>query len=195
MSLALPDWPYPATITPRLISARAELVPAFGGDVQRISRMGSCYAVDVVMPPMAYLDAQDWSDIDAETELVTLQLVQPGFDTGAPGSSVVAADGQAGASIQLSGLTPYYVVRRRQWMSVSTDGRLYAYRARSEAVADGDGDITIPLETMLRTPHGEGDVVDLAAPRIEGFPSVPEDAWAVDAAGHVTLSFSIRERG
>lgn len=195
MALALPDWPWPAKMTPRLVTARADLTPAFGGDVQRINRLGSCYAFDIDLPVMTYEAAQGWSYIDDETATCTLQIVQPGLDTGAPGAPLVNGAGQSGTSLILDGLTPYYVVRNRQWLSIETAGRLYAYRAKGEAIANASGQVTVTLETMLRAVHADNDPVELAAPRIEGFCSVPEGAWAVDTAGHVALSFTIRERG
>lgn len=195
MAIDLPDWPYPAKMTPRLVSARADLMPAFGGDVQRLNRLGTCYAFDIDLPVMTYEDAQDWSAIDDETATCTLQIIQPGLDTGTPGAVRVNGAAQSGTSLVLDGFSPHYVVRRRQWLSITTSGRLYAYRAKEEAVADSTGALTLTLETMLRAIHADNDVVEMATPRIEGFCSVPEGAWSVDAAGHVALSFTIRERG
>lgn len=194
-AIALPDWPYPARMVPRLVSARADLMPAFGGDVQRLNRIGSCYAFDIDLPVMPYDEAQDWSAIDDETATCTLQIVQPGLDTGAPGTPLVNGAGQSGTSLILDGLTPQYVIRNRQWLSVETGGRLYAYRAKGESTANASGQVTVTLETMLRAVHADNDPVEIAAPRIEGFCTVADGAWAVDAAGHVALSFSIRERG
>lgn len=195
MSIALPDWPYPAQMTPRLVSGRAELRPAWGGDIQRLNRAGSRYAIDVTLPTMTYADAQDWSAIDDETATVTMQIVQPGLDTGAPGTPLVNGGSQSGTSLILDGLTPYYVIRNRQWLTVTTAGRYYAYRAKGETIANGSGQATVTLETMLRAVHANNDVVELAVPRIEGFATVPEGAWTTSTAGHVSLSFTIEERG
>lgn len=195
MSIALPDWPYPAQMTPRLVSGRAELRPAWGGDIQRLNRAGSRYAIDVTMPTMTYADAQDWAAIEDETATVTMQIVQPGLETGAPGTPLVNGGAQSGTSLILDGLTPYYVIRNRQWLTVTTGGRIYAYRAKGETVANGSGAVTVTLATMLRAVHADNDPVELAAPRIEGFATVPEGAWTTSTAGHVTLSFTIEERG
>jgi hypothetical protein len=195
MATALPDWPYPAQMTPRLVSGRAELRPAWGGDIQRLNRAGSRYAIDVVMPVMTYADAQDWSAIEDETATVTMLIMQPGLDTGAPGTPLVNGAAQSGTSLIIDGLTPRYVIRNRQWLTVTTGGRIYAYRAKGETVANGSGEATVPLETMLRAVHGNNDPVELAEPRIEGFATVPNDAWTTNTAGHVALSFTIEERG
>ena len=47
MSVTLPTTPAPRSVTPRLVTARAELRSAFGGSTQRISRTGSRWAYDV----------------------------------------------------------------------------------------------------------------------------------------------------
>lgn len=195
MSIALPDWPYPAAMTPRLVTGRAELRPAWGGDIQRINRAGSRFAIDVTMPVMRYEDAQDWSDINDETATVTMQIVQPGLDVGAPGITLVKGAGQSGTTLTIDGFTPYYVLRKNQWISVTTGGRLYAYRVKTEVAASSIGEASVVLTTMLRAVHADNDPVEITEPRIEGFATVPEDAWMTNTAGHVALSFTIEERG
>lgn len=195
MAIALPDYPYPASMTPRLVTGRAELRPAWGGDIQRLNRVGSRFAIDVVMPVMTYADAQDWSDINDETATVTMQIVQPGLDPGAPGVTLVKGASQSGTTLIIDGFTPYYVLRKNQWISVSTGGRLYAYRVKTEVVASALGEASVVLTTMLRASPADNSPVEITEPRIEGFATVPDDAWATNAAGHVALSFTIEERG
>lgn len=195
MAIALPDYPYPAAMTPRLVTGRAELRPAWGGDIQRLNRAGSRFAIDVTMPVMTYSDAQDWSGINDQTDTVTMQIVQPGLDTGAPGITLVNGASQSGTTLIIDGFTPYYVLRKNQWISVSTGGRLYAYRVKTEVAADSGGAASVILTTMLRVSPGNNDPVEITEPRIEGFATVPDDAWATNTAGHVALSFTIEERG
>lgn len=194
MALSLPTWPWPRQMTPRLVTARNELSAAFGGNVQRFSRMGSRHAIDFTMPPMTYIDAQDWSAIDAEDETVVMVIPQPGLDTGAPGAPLVAGAGQTGTTLNLDGLTPHYVFRRRQWLTITTSGQRYAYRVKTETVVGSGGTVALPLTTMLRVSPADNDVVEVAEPKIEGFATVPEGAWETDVAGLVSLSFTITER-
>lgn len=195
MAIALPDTPFPASMTPRLVTGGAGLRPAFGGDVQRLNRVGSRFAIDVTLPVMTYAAAQAWSDINDETDTVTMRIVQPGLNTGAPGTPLVNGAGQSGTTLVLDGLTPHYVLRKNQWISVSTGGRLYAYRVKTEVAASAGGAVSVVLTTMLRASPADNSPVQIAAPRIEGFATVPDDAWATDTAGHVALSFTIEERG
>lgn len=195
MAIALPDYPYPASMTPRLVTGRAELRPAWGGDVQRLNRAGSRHAIDVTMPVMTYGAAQDWSDINDETATVTMQIVQPGLQTGVPGAPLVNGASQSGTTLAIDGFTPHYVLRKNQWISISTGGRLYAYRVKTEVVADAAGAANVVLTTMLRVSPANNDPVEISAPRIEGFATVQDGAWATNTAGHVALSFTIEERG
>lgn len=193
-ALVLPPWPAPASVTLRLVSARNEMAPAFGGPVQRQGRMGSRYALDVVMPPMRYRDAQEWADIDDEAATVVMSIPQPGLDTGTPGAPVVDGGGQSGSSINLRGLTPHYAIRKNQWLTLIIDDQRFAYRAKIAVVADGGGEAVVPLRTLLRQSPPDAALVEIADPKIEGYPTVPDGAWTVDSAHITPLVFTITER-
>lgn len=195
MALALPDCPWPATMTPRLITGRADLRTAWGGLGPRLNRGASRYAVDIALPVLTYQDAQEWSAIDDEDATVTLLVRQPGLDTGAPGLPKVKGAAQSGSSLLIDGLSAHYVIRKRQFLSITTGGRLYLYRAKAEVVADASGEATVTLETMLRVSPADNDVIELANPRIEGYPMPAQGTWETNSAGHVALSFAIEERG
>lgn len=195
MAIALPLYPPPSRMNIRLVTARAELKPAFGGDTQRINRMGARYSGVFDLPPQTYVDAQDWADIDDEEATVTFPVLQPGLDTGAPGVPRVNGGSQAGSSLILDGLTPQYVLRKNQFLSVSTGGRLYLYRVKTETIANSSGQATVPLRTMLRTSPADNDVVEIAQPLIEGFCIPADGCWQTDSTHLVYLSFTIEERG
>lgn len=192
--LTLPSSPQPRSITPRLITARNELTPAFGGTVQRLNRKGSRYALAVEMPPMKYTDALAWDDLMAETDTVLMDVPQPGLVIGSPGAPLVNGAGQSGSSLILDGLTGGYVIRKGQWLSVVISGRRFLYRAASAATASGGGAVTVPLRTMLRSLPPDNAVVEIAVPKIEGFPRMADDALAVGIEHLVSLSFTIEER-
>lgn len=195
MANILPSTPGALSIEPELITARNNLVPAFGGPEQRRNRMGSRYALKVRLEPMIYEDAQDWADLDDETDTCVWTIPQPDLDIGAPGTPLVAGADQAGANLDLDGLTPHYVFRKNQWITVITDGQRYCYRVRSETIAGADGTVTVPLRTMLRVPPADNDTVEVAQPKIEGFVTVDEGAWRIDGEDRlIRLSFTIKER-
>lgn len=194
MPLTLPARPAPRLMTPRLVSSRNELVPAFGGPTMRNPRMGSRYALDYELPPQTALSAQDWADIDDETDTCVIAIYQPGLDTGAPGAPLVDGASQTGSVLALKGLTPNYIIQKNQWLSVITGGQRFAYRAKDYVVVANDGTVDVPLRTMLRKAHANNDMVEIARPMIEGYVSVPVDAWTVEVDRLVRLSFTITER-
>lgn len=191
--LTLPTSPTPASMGIALVSAKNTLSPAFGGDEQDIQRKGSRYALTFAMPPMTYLTSMDWDDLMAEGDTVLMRVFQPGFDPGAPGTPLVNGASQSGTSLIVDGLTPYYVIRKGQFLSVVTGGQHFLYRAASEVVANSDGAATIPLRTMLRRSPANNDVVKIAEPMIEGF--VRDLGEYTVAANHlVGMQFTVRER-
>ena len=193
MPLMLPSLPGPRSALMRALSSRAELKPAFGNAVQRLNRKGSCYALEVEMPPLSYGEALAWSDLEDETETVVMEIPQPGVNTGAPGLPVVNGAGQSGKALLLRSVTPGYAFGKGWYLSLITGGERFVYRARARAVAAADGTLTIPLRTMLREPHGDGDVAELARPMIEGFARF--DGAPVEVTHNVEISFVIEERG
>lgn len=191
--LTLPVIPAPANMGIALISAKNEMIPAFGGDEQQLQRKGSRYALTFRMPPMTYVTSMDWDDLMAEGDTVLMRVFQPGFDTGAPGAPLVAGAGQAGTSLAVDGLTPHHVIRKGQFLNVVTGGQHFLYRTAAEVVAAADTTATIPLRTMLRRPPGDNDVVKLAEPMIEGFVRDLGE-WNVGTDRLVGLQFTVRER-
>ena len=180
-------------MTVALISTKNTLTPATGGDEQEIRRKGSKYALTYSMPLITYVQSMDWDDIMAEGEMVVMRVFQPGFDTGAPGSPLVKGANQIGSSILIDGVTPHYVVRKGQFLSILTGGQRFLYRARAEVIADGNGEVTVPLGTLLRRPPSDNAVVEIAQPMIEGFPKdVSNIEVGVDRL--VRLQFTVRER-
>lgn len=191
--LTLPTDPAPSSMSVALVSSKNTLEPAFGDGEQELLRKGSRYALTFQMPPMKYITSMDWDDLMAEGDSVLMRVFQPGFETGSPGTPRVNGAGQSGMSLVLDGLTPAYVIRKGQFLSVVTSGRRFLYRAKANATANGDGQATVSLRTMLRTPPSDNDVVEIAQPMIEGFVRDLGE-WAVGVDRLVGLEFTVRER-
>jgi len=157
--------------------------------------MGSKYALDYTMRPMTYDQAQEWADIDDESATVVMSIYQPGLDTGAPGNPLIDGAGQAGSLPVFKGLTPFYAMRKNQWVSVKTGGVWYAYRAKFETVADENGRLVLPIRTLLRTSPANNDEVEIGDPKIEGYPTPADGCWAISATDRlIRLAFTITER-
>lgn len=196
MPLILPTSPQPADMTPRPITARNENKPGWGGPVGRVGRPGTRWAWDIVMPPMRYVDSLTWDDLLTETDTVVMNILQPGLDTGAPGSPLINGANQTGMSLVLKGVTSGYAVRKGQWLSViGSGGQRFAYRIAAAATAAGGGALTVPLRTTIRAPLPNNAVVEIAQPKVEGFATVDGACFNMTAQDRlVRLKFTIEER-
>lgn len=198
MATILPTTPEPCApyLPPVVVSLRNDVTSLIGGNRQRTNRKGDHYRIRFNMPPLHYDEAMVWRRLMAGADTVVMPIPQPGFDTGAPGAAAaVKGGGQLGTSLIIDGLTPQYVFRAGQMISISTLGRWWAYGVAEEAVADSTGQATITLEVMIRTFHSDNDAIEVADPKIEGFANVDDDAWTLDENGFIRLAFEIEERG
>jgi hypothetical protein len=193
MPLTLPTSPAPAQFALELVTARNELSPAFGGPVQRLNRKGSRWRATVSLPAMTYAEAMAWTDLRVEADTVVLDVPQPGLEIGSPGTPLVKGSGQLGASLLIDGLTVGYVIRKGQFLSVVTGSQRYLYQATAAATANGSGEATVAIRPMLRVSPADNAVVEIAAPKIEGFVRTPP-SFDVNPAFHVVLGFDIEER-
>lgn len=191
--LTLPTDPSPSNMAIGIVSAGNTLTPAFGGDEQDIKRKGTRYALTFQMPPMTYLTSMGWDDLMAEGDTVLMKVFQPGFDTGSPGTPLVKGAGQAGTSLLIDGLTPGHVLSKGQFVSIVTSSQRFLYRLAASVTANGSGEATLTLRTMLRRPPADNDVVEIAQPMIEGFVR-DLGTWAVGVDRLVGLQFTVRER-
>lgn len=190
--LILPTDPAPADMGIAMISAKNELAPAFGGAEQELLRKGTRYALTFMMPPMSYVTSMDWDDLMAEGDTVVMRIHQPGFDTGSPGTPRVNGAGQGGTTLAIDGLTPGYVIRKGQFLSVISAGQRFLYRAKASVTATA-GAANVQVRTMLRRPPNDNDVVEIAQPMIEGFVRDLGE-WRVGVDRLVGLKFTVRER-
>lgn len=194
MPLQLPSHPAPATMSIGMVRAANDLSPAFAGADQQIRRKGSRYALTFTMPSLSYTEAMPWmTDLAAEGETVVMDVVQPGLVIPAAGAPTANGTGQAGATLSIKGLPIGYAIRKGQFFSIVTASQRYLYRAAQAVNANDSGVASVPLQTMLRRPTVDGDVVEIVQPKIEGFVRDFDDP-EVQTDHEVVLTFTIRER-
>lgn len=196
MALTLPPANY-ITEDVRVVSSRNDLRSANGSNHQRIARKGSHYIGVFACEPQTQAEGRKWRRLETEDQTVVAQIEQPGIDVGAPGNNIrVAGAGQAGASINLDGMTPGYIVSEGQLLShVSAAGMRRLYMAAETVVVGSGGAVTIPLRTMLTAPPADNDLVHLADIWIEGFPTIEEGSFLIDGDGYVHVRFTVEEPG
>ena len=184
-------------MTPRLVSRRRDLEPAFNGPTTRVRRIGSRWAFDVELPPLAYGDAMAWvaALTSAEADTVILRLPQPGFAIGTPGTPLVNGATQLGSSINLDGFAASYPAKAGQWFNLTAVGRTYLYQVAADKAANGSGVMNaLTINPMIRRSPADNSAAGFATPVIEGFLSGRETGWTVDVARTVGLSFTVTER-
>lgn len=195
--VSVPAYPSPSSVSVRLISSMNELKPTFGGPVQRVSRPGSRFAIDVTLPPMTPETARPWLAILAAgsgSSPIRMPFPQGRTQIGAPGSPVVNGAGQAGMSLSVRGVTPAFVFPAGHAFTIMTNGQPYNYMLTESAVASGGGVALLKFGPMLRRPPADGDQVLIAQPVIEGWAFSGGGQWSIDTASNFGLEFTLAER-
>lgn len=197
MPIILPSSPLPRALGHQLVSSRFDQTPVFAGNESRTTRLGSRWALRFTLPTLTCAQAREWTDLEDEASTVVLGIPQLGLTIGTPGTPVVDGGGQLGNTLNVRGCSADYSMVKGQWLTVITASQRYLYQTRDACQADGSGDIAIPVRPLLRVSPADGDTVEIAAPKIEGFVrDLPSNAFEANSAGHVTgLQFTIRERG
>lgn len=146
-------------------------VPQTGGSAFRVDRRGDRWAFDFttsrmpIEPEGGLLEAL-FDEAQRAGGLFRVRI--PGFDPGAPGAPTIGADTVSGRVLPLVGLSPNYVVRPRQWLSVIVDGQRYLDRVTHQAIADSSGAANVTIRNLIRVPLSADDLVELDAPKIQG---------------------------
>jgi len=167
MTITLPsggvrDW------LPRLSPAPNENRSALGTNGQRFIRLGRHWAFDVNLHPMTQTDANAWSDLDEETDVLAWPIDQDDLLNDAEGTPLVAGADQLGNELDIDGATAGLVIPKGWFISVITSSRRYVYQLRSAVTVSGGGTATLPIRPVLRVAPSDNAVVEIAAPKVEG---------------------------
>lgn len=148
------------------------LPSALGGYTSRIERLGDRFSAQIQTPPMRIEpEGRRWSARlqRAQHEGGIIEIHQPDFNVGAPGSPTVATNTPSGRSIPLAGLTPNYAIREGQWFNYfDADGQRYLDQVQEQVIANSSGLATITLQNLIRTPLTAGLPISFS-PCIEGW--------------------------
>ena len=181
---------------PTIVSSAIDQRSATGSNRQKGLRKGSHYAYEFALEPLSHAEALDWLDLRNEADTVIVDVPQMGLEIGSPGTTRVNGSGQAGTNLAIKGFTPSYAVRKgHAFNHIGSDGVRRIYIASAAVIADGSGNATVPLETMLNWPPLNGDVLEFASVKIEGFASVEKGSFLQDGNGWHSIRFTIEEIG
>lgn len=192
--IELPDQIVPNGAAPRLIDNGFAQESA-GGTAVRIDRPGSRWEVELSFPIMTGDDARLLAPRLARAKVVGLRVEYPlqGVSQGLPGAPEVNGTDSAGRVLKLRGLTAGYMVKEGYWLNlIGSDGTRYLHLVADPVRADAAGLAELAVEPPLRILPGDGDLVELAAPVIEGL-VVSDLSWAL-SPGEFASGFSLTLR-
>lgn len=196
--VALPSSPRARQLDPQYIEAGGALRGFTGAVVQTISRLGDHWGFKVSLPQMRWeRDARLWVNkllLGVAAKKVTFPIFLPGFHVGVPGLPEVDGAVAGGSTIPIRGATPHYPFRELQFISVIRNDKRYLYAVSEQTIADASGNASLPVMPMLRAALVDGDVVEVAAPMIEGYLVGEGLTWSISEARTSGLNFQIEER-
>lgn len=194
--IILPSSPGPLTSDLSIIHAGGVVDSALGGGSQIVNRPGARCRLQVSLPAMTGVNARKWfaALTAALFEGGRYTLRQVGLTVGTPGSPLVSGAAQVGQTLVVDTGSPNYAFKAGQCLSVTTGARRYLYPIAVDGAFNSSGGASIPLSVPLRVSPANNDVVNFAAPVIEGSielddPHLPFNEGRL-AAG---LSFTITE--
>jgi hypothetical protein len=194
VSVLLPDICY---IDSAVIPVRfgGILRPSSGGPEMILNRLGDRTSVRVTTPPL--MNTTDGRILFQRllrglSDGVLMKFPNRGSVVGSPGSPVVSVAVSGGSAVTIGGLSSGYTIREGQPFSIIHGGRRYLYFSNQDATASG-GSASTTVRPLIRTPLSIGDVVELAAPMIEGIVDGDPTAWERSAANMAPFTFTVRE--
>jgi hypothetical protein len=184
MTVVFPRCPRGTVVTPRLVRVGGDLVSSLGGPTQRITRVGTRYAVEVELPTLDAACAARWlaCPLAADTSGDTLALIMPQtLDVTAMAG--VTGTGAVGTSeIVYTGPVPEVGM----WLSFRVGGRHYLHQV-TELIATG----RMRVAPLLRVAIPAVTPLDFLTPKLEGFPD--DTSWSVEFFRFIGHTFTLTE--
>lgn len=193
-SIDLTDLPIAWAAPPEPQDFSRVVRPQTGGPAYRVDRLGNRYQYRVQTPPMPIEPTGRywWNKLKQAQRLGGIVAVRPvGFDPGAPGTPLLSAGVSSGRSLAIDGLTPNYVIRAGQPISVIEGGVRYFDFVVEEVAANSSGAATVTIHNLIRTPLSNNAVVELAPAKIEGTIEGDFGEWPV--SGVIQFAFTVLE--
>jgi hypothetical protein len=195
--IEMPACPIIVDAEPKLVGYFTDQQPTLGGEQNRVSRLGDKWAIRVQTGAAKY--AEEGMTYLARllrgmTDTVLLAFPEPGVPVQDYGVPVVSTAGASGRLLPIGGLTPGVVIREGKFLSVVIGGQRFLYQAAATMTVPIGGAVNLPIYPTLRRQPPVGAVVELAAPKIEGFVQGNEQSWQVSRSKYLPFNFSIVER-
>lgn len=193
----LPTCPPVRSASMRLVSFAVDQVPSQGGPQSRVLRLGDRFAGEFVTYPAAYAEeGRVYLSrlMRGMTETVVIGVPEPGMRGVHYGNPQILSGGAFGSTIKIKWLVPGIKIPEGKFLSIITNGQRFLYQASADVIADGEGIATLPIYPMLRRQPQVNDVVELSAPKIEGFVQGNQMQWEVTKSKRIGFVFQVMER-
>lgn len=185
--IQFPILPRGSAVKPKLIRYGGDLISSLGGPTQRITRPGTRYAADIVLPTLDAACAAEWLAVPLQADTVgdTVGLVMPQTIPDMRTLTGVTGTGTAGtASVAVTGSTPEVGA----WFSFIAGGRHYLHLVTAVKTA---APVTLTVTPLLRASITTAPL-EFEAPILEGFTDAAP-AWDVAYSRFVSQSFTVTE--
>lgn len=195
--IALPTCPPIRNATMRLISYATDQTPTLGGPQTRVLRLGDRWAGEFTTYPALYAEeGRVYLSrlVRGMADTVLINVPEPGMRAQNYGTPLIASGGSSGMSIQVKGLGNGRVVPEGKFLSIVTGGQRFLYQTTSQVMADVNGYATLAIFPMLRRQPAVNDVIELSAPKMEGYVQGNEVQWNITKSKRIGFVFSIQER-
>lgn len=194
--ILLPENPSAREATPRLKFFGTTTRPQNGARPQTINRLGTRYSCAFEMPPMyaePYGRAFVADLIVGKQEGAIMRLPTMGVDLDGITTAAVNGGSQSGTSLIADGFPANAVVPKGVFFTALSDGKRHLLSTAAEVTANGSGQATLTLTTMMRTSFTDNASLNFSNPSIEGDIVGKDLEWRLQLANFVGLSFEIEE--
>lgn len=187
MAILFPAFPDSVSTKITLRSSSADLNPHLGGPIQRVSRAGDRWLLDVDLQPMRVDQAGAIvaALVAGVGEKLLCPIKQNGLDLSGYSNGTVVGAVAGGTSLTHSGGGPAKKVG--QFFSMVVGGVRYLHMITAV------GGATLTFRPMLKKPLAGGEVLEFGDPKIEGFIDGNEQSWTIGRVANVGASFRILE--
>lgn len=169
--------------------------PSTGAAIQTIYRPGSRWALDFTFPKMPANVGRGFTSrlVRAQREGLRMAVPLLGVSQGAPGMPLVNGNYPSGTVLPLKGCAPGYVFGEGYWLTlIDAAGEYYLHQVVGSAAANGSGNVTLSIETPIRTPLLNNATVLVAAPMVQGI--IENISWGMQVGGLIDgIGFTLEE--
>jgi hypothetical protein len=166
---------------------------ALGGPSDIIDRPGYRYSIQYTLPALSMKDARLFQSLLEQGARDDVSYPWPLDEKALPaGAPLVNGASPAGSVVPIKGLPANYQIKQGQPLAVISAGIGFIHKATAPTIANGSGQLTLPVFPFTRKSFANGDTIEIEQPRIRGVLSW--NGAQQGANGSRPFTFTITER-